>query len=275
MYNMYCRINHKRSRIWNYNLAYLNFESNHYDVTFTSNHFLTLYERSSFKIVRAHRDLSVTKHVRYTWIQRRYHRKFTRGYISACEHVKSAQSQDRPVRPILLAFADKNTGGTVASVWPLANVCYNQCLILTLKYSTLYPQTRMRLVMLSVVAVCLCVLVCLVRALISESFDLETFFWPAGTSSLTHSYLCIILFCLLYVLILCIVYLCVLCTLRSILWLLYCNKRVCQCHHLKFKVTSAKGSIRAITINTHICRFAGKVIVKSICTAPYYNELHL
>ena len=41
------------------------------------------------------------------------------------------------------------------------------------------------------------------------------------------SYLCIILFCLLHVLILCIVYLCILCILRSSLWLLYCNKRVC------------------------------------------------
>ena len=44
------------------------------------------------------------------------------------------------------------------------------------------------------------------------------------------SYLCIILFCLLHILILCIVYLCILCILRSSLWLLYCNKRVCVFH---------------------------------------------
>ena len=34
---------------------------------------------------------------------------------------------------------------------------------------------------------------------------------------------------LLNVLILCIVYLCILCILRSSLWRLYCNKRVCVC----------------------------------------------
>ena len=49
----------------------------------------------------------------------------------------------------------------------------------------------MRLVMLSVVAVCLCVLVCLVRALIFESFDLETLFlvsWYVLTHSLLFVY---------------------------------------------------------------------------------------
>ena len=42
------------------------------------------------------------------------------------------------------------------------------------------------------------------------------------------SYLCIILFCLLHVLILCIVCLCILCIFPPSLWLLYCNKRVCE-----------------------------------------------